>query len=188
METNLEIEVKLASDNLDRLRNAGFTLTLKKPRHFEDNWLLDTTDQALFRRGAALRVRKADGRGSVTYKGVVDEGASSLLKVREEIESDAADPDRLIDLFSRIGYYPVFRYQKYRTGYGLLIEGRELAVEFDETPMGSFIEIEGDEPAVLRVLEGARFSASEIIRESYPELQALRCEARGIPLEDLVFK
>ena len=110
------------------------------------------------------------------------------MKIREEIESDASDPDRLIALFERLGFRPVFRYQKYRTGYGLAFEGRELEVEFDETPMGNFIEIEGDEPAVLRVLEGAGFSASEIIRESYPELQALRCEARGIPLEDLVFE
>lgn len=188
MKTNLEIEVKLASDNLDRLRNAGFTLTLKKPRHFEDNWLLDTPDRTLFKQGAALRVRKVGGRGSVTYKGVVDEGAGSLLKIREEIESEASDPDRLIVLFERIGFHRSFRYQKYRTGYSLAVDGGELEVEFDETPMGNFIEIEGDEPAVLRVLEGAGFSSPEIIRESYPELQALRCKARGIPLEDLIFE
>jgi predicted adenylyl cyclase CyaB len=188
MKTNLEIEVKLASDNLDRLRNAGFTLTLIKPRHFEDNWLLDTADRSLFNQGAALRVRKANGRGLVTYKGEVEEGAHSLLKIREEIESDTSDPDRLIVLFERIGFHRAFRYQKYRTGYSLALDACELAVEFDETPIGNFIEIEGDEPEVLRVLEGAGFTTSEIIRESYPELQALRCKARGIPLEDLVFE
>ena len=187
MKTNLEIEVKLASDSLDRLRNAGFTLTLIKPRHFEDNWLLDTADRILFKRGAALRVRKVDGHGSVTYKGLVEEGEESILKIREEIESEAADPDRLIVLFERLGFHRDFRYQKYRTSYSLAIEGRELKVEFDETPMGNFIEIEGDEPEVLRVLEVTGFSISDIIRESYPELQALRCKARGIPLEDLVF-
>jgi adenylate cyclase, class 2 len=188
MKTNLEIEVKLASDNLDRLRNAGFTLTLTKPRHFEDNWLLDNADQSLFKQGAALRVRKVDGRGSVTYKGVVEEGEKSLLKIREEIESEASDPDRLIDMFERLGFHRAFRYQKYRTSYSLALEGRELEVEFDETPMGNFIEIEGDEPEVLRVLEEAGFSISDIIRESYPELQALRCKARGVPLEDLIFE
>jgi len=40
-ELNLEIEVKLACDDLDRLRNAGLQLKLETPRHFEDNWLLD---------------------------------------------------------------------------------------------------------------------------------------------------
>jgi adenylate cyclase class 2 len=188
MKMNLEIEVKLASDSLDRLRNAGFTLTLTKPRHFEDNFLLDTADRSLFKRGAALRVRKADGRGAVTYKGLVEECEESLLKIREEIESEAADPDLLILLFERLGFHRDFRYQKYRTSYRLAVDGRELKVEFDETPMGNFIEIEGDEPEVLRVLETAGFSVSEIIRESYPELQALRCEARGTPLEDLVFE
>ena len=188
MKTNLEIEVKLASDNLDRLRNAGFTLTLTKPRHFEDNWLLDTAERSLFKRGAALRVRKGGGRGSVTYKGLVEGGEESILKIREEIESEAADPDRLIELFERLGFHRAFRYQKYRTSYRLAIEGRELKVEFDETPMGNFIEIEGDEPEVLRVLEVTGFFASDIIRESYPELQARRCESRGVPLEDLVFQ
>lgn len=188
MKTNLEIEVKLASDDLDRLRNAGFTLTLIKPRHFEDNWLLDNADQSLFKRGAALRVRKTGEHGSVTYKGVVEEGEESLLKIREEIESEASDPDRLIDLFERLGFHRAFRYQKYRTSYSLALEESKLKVEYDETPMGNFIEIEGDEPEVLRVLEVTGFSVSDIIRESYPELQALRCKARGIPLEDLIFE
>jgi adenylate cyclase, class 2 len=62
-----------------------------------------------------------------------------------------------------------------------------LKVLFDETPIGSFIEIEGDENSVLKALDTAGFSTGDIIRESYPELQAARCKALGIPLEDLIF-
>ena len=68
-ELNLEIEVKLACDDLDRIRNAGFQLTLETPRHFEDNWLLDGKDQGLLNQGAALRVRSVNNRGVLTYKG-----------------------------------------------------------------------------------------------------------------------
>jgi adenylate cyclase, class 2 len=187
MHSSLEVEVKLASDDLDRLRGAGMDLRLVKPRHFEDNWLLDRADHSLFEQGAALRVRSCEGQGLVTYKGVVRESASSPLKVREEIESEVQDPESMVELFGRLGFHKAFRYQKYRTTYSLTLDGRELEVVFDETPMGNFIEIEGDEDMVLRVLEAAGFSTADIIRESYPEIQAARCKARGLPLEDLVF-
>jgi len=187
-ELNLEIEVKLACDDLDRLRKAGLQLRLDTPRHFEDNWMLDLPNQSLFYQGAALRVRSVNGNGTVTYKGVVKETHQSRLKVREEIESAVDEPERLIELFERLGYQRSFRYQKYRTGYRVALDGRELKIELDETPMGNFIEIEGDETGVLKALDAAGFSADEIIRDSYPELQASRCRARGVPLEDLVFK
>jgi adenylate cyclase class 2 len=186
-EMNLEIEVKLACGDVDRFRKSGLPLQLEAPRHFEDNWLLDLPDQRLFNHGAALRVRSVDGKGSVTYKGIVKQSHESRLKVREEIETAVEEPERLIELFERLGYQRSFRYQKYRTGYTLSIEGRELKVVLDETPMGNFIEIEGDEGSVLKALDGAGFSTAEIIRDSYPELQAARCKARGLPLEDLVF-
>jgi len=187
METNIEIEVKLACDDLDRIRKAGFALSLKEPRHFEDNWLLDSSDRALSNQGAALRVRRAGGKGLVTYKGAPRENAGSLLKIREEIESEAGEPERMVELFERLGFYRAFQYQKYRTVYALALEGREIEVTYDELPIGNFIEIEGEEGLVTSVLERAGFSAKDVIRESYPELQAARCKARGVPLEDLVF-
>lgn len=186
MQTTIETEVKLACD-LSRLENAGFALTIRKPRHFEDNWLLDSPDQALFNKGAALRVRAVNGKGSVTFKGLLPDSQASPLKIREEIESDTSDPVRMIALFEKLGFRRAFRYQKYRTDYTLRLDGEELKVSFDETPMGNFIEIEGDGASILRVLETAGFARSEVIRESYPDLQLARCQSRGAPLEDLVF-
>lgn len=187
-EMTLEIEVKLACDDLDRLRNAGYELKLEKPRHFEDNWLLDFPDESLFKQGAALRVRMVNGKGTVTYKGIVKETHESRLKVREEIETSVTNPQKMIQLFERLGFRRSFRYQKYRTGYRVTHNGSEFKVVLDETPMGRFIEIEGDEADVLKALEAAGFSAEDIIRHSYPELQEARCRARGVPLEDLVFE
>ncbi|MFY9608684.1 MAG: class IV adenylate cyclase [Blastocatellia bacterium] len=187
MQTTIETEVKLECGDLGRLGDAGFTLTISTPRHFEDNWLLDSPGQVLFRQRAALRVRAVGGKGLVTFKGVVPESEASPLKVREEIESDTSDPARMIAVFERLGFRRVFRYQKYRTNFSLRLDGEELKVSLDETPMGNFIEIEGDETTILRVLEAAGFSSKDIIRESYPDLQLERCRARGVPLEDLVF-
>ncbi|MFY9556058.1 MAG: class IV adenylate cyclase [Blastocatellia bacterium] len=187
MPTTLEAEVKLACNDLDRLRRAGFELIIAEPRHFEDNVLLDSSDKTLLRQRAALRIRFVDDRGWVTYKGVVRE-SDSPVKVREEIELEIPGADRMVVLFERLGFRPAFRYQKYRTVYDLSVEGRDLKVVRDETPMGNFIEIEGDEATVLRVLEAAGFTEADVVRESYPELQAARCRARGVPLEDLVFQ
>src|SRR4030095_4879747 len=187
-ELSLEIEVKLACGDLDRLRDKGLHLTLETARHFEDNWLLDRPDRSLISQGAALRIRSVNGHGTVTYKGVVKETHESRLKVREEIETAIDEPERLIELFERLGYHRSFRYQKYRTGYCIIINGRKLKVLLDETPMGDFIEIEGDEASVLNALDVAGFAEDDIIRKSYPELQASRCRERGVPLEDLVFK
>jgi adenylate cyclase class 2 len=186
-QNNLETEVKLICDNLDRIRDAGFDLVLLTERHFEDNWLLDLPDLSLRNQGAALRVRSVNGKGLITYKGVVYPSNGSPLKVREEIETEVDEPERVIELFEKLGYKRSFRYQKYRTVYGLTVDGQQLEVVFDETPMGNFVEIEGEASRVVRVLDAAGFAATESIRESYPELQAARCEARGVELEDLVF-
>jgi predicted adenylyl cyclase CyaB len=187
MDTTLEIEVKIACDSLDLLRDAKFDLQLSKPRHFEDNWLMDWPDRSLLRQGAALRIRSVDGSGLVTYKGMVQESSRSPLKIREEIEAETSEPEQMVKMLERIGLRRAFRYQKYRTVYNLTLDESRLEITFDETPMGNFIEIEGDERGVLRALERAGFSASDIIRESYPELQAARCRERGVELEDLVF-
>ena len=188
MKTTLEIEVKLTGSNLERLQGAGFELKEVRPRHFEDNWLLDSPDRRLLGEGAALRVRATDHGGLVTYKGVVHENTGSMLKIREEIESEVDEPERLVELFERLGFHRTFRYQKFRTVFSLVMEGNELEIAFDETPIGKFLEIEGGGQTVLQVLAAAGLSEADIIRESYPELQAKRCKQRGVPLEDLVFE
>lgn len=185
--TMVESEVKLACDDLSRLYDAGFELNIVVPRHFEDNWLLDTSEQVLLKQGSALRVRFATGKGWITFKGAVRD-TDSIVKVREEIEVETSAPERSIELFARLGFGRSFRYQKYRTAYQLTVDSKALTVVFDETPMGNFIEIEGNENTVTFVFKASGFTASDIVRESYPELQAKRCRERGVPLEDLVFK
>src|SRR5262245_4651744 len=102
LESRMETEVKLACNDLARLRNAGFELTLIEPRHFEDNWLLDSHDQALLKSGSALRVRIVDSKGLVTFKGVVKQNDGSPLKVREEIETETDEPLVIIELLERL--------------------------------------------------------------------------------------
>ncbi|MFN9943119.1 MAG: CYTH domain-containing protein, partial [bacterium] len=62
------------------------------------------------------------------------------VKSREERETAVEAPDQVRAILKNLGYRPVFRYQKYRESWEY--KGQE--IEVDETPIGAFLEIEGD--------------------------------------------
>lgn len=103
--------------------------------------IVDTSDRALLARGCALRVRDEGARAFLTFKGPV---ATGPLKVRQETETDAASAEALLHILASLGYLPVFRYEKFREEFE--VPGAVVAI--DETPIGTFVEIEGDEPAI----------------------------------------
>jgi adenylate cyclase, class 2 len=185
---NIEIEVKIPCKNLDFLNTLPGELLLEVPRHFEDNWMLDTAEGRLKNEHSALRIRYVDGRGLVTFKGLSSTSTNSKFKVREELESHTDEPNQMLAIFERLGYHPFFRYQKYRTVYKLTLEDKSsLKVMVDETPIGYFLELEGTEDVVRNVLSALNFTPKDYITETYIGMQAERCRAAGLPLEDLLF-
>ena len=64
--------------------------------------------------------------------------------MREEIETEAASARRLLAILAALGYAPVFRYEKYREEFAR----RGVVIAIDETPIGTFVEIEGEEAAI----------------------------------------
>jgi adenylate cyclase, class 2 len=184
-----EIEVKLRFDDLAAFARAGIALEVETSRHFEDNWLLDSPDQYLGERAAILRVRSAAGRGSITYKEQADSAApASQFKKRIEIETAIDDPESAVAIFERLGYRKWFRYQKYRTVYrAILPDESKLHVMFDETPLGSFVELEGEEEIIAQAVKLLGVTPAEYVLESYIAIQAEHCLRQGKPLEDMVF-
>jgi len=184
-----EIEVKLRFGELGGFARAGISLEIEIARHFEDNWLLDSPDCHLGERDAILRVRSAAGRGAITYKEKADGLApASRFKKRIEIETAIEDPESAVAVFERLGYRRWFRYQKYRTVYrATLPDGSELHVMFDETPLGSFVELEGEEEVIARAVELLGVTPDEYVLESYLAIQAEHCRWRGKPLVDMIF-
>jgi adenylate cyclase class 2 len=184
-----EIEIKLRCDDLTAFERAGIRLELIEARHFEENVMFDTPDQQLARRLAVLRVRSARGAGALTYKAPpAPEEAQSLFKKRVEIETSIAEPAQLIEILTRLGYVEWFRYQKYRTSYRAhLPNGDTILVMNDETPLGGFVEIEGEEHLIQRTVELLGVSPDQYILLSYIALQIQHCHAEGKPFEDMVF-
>jgi adenylate cyclase class 2 len=140
-----------------------------RPRRLQHDVLVDTADGRLGGAGTALRVRTDGEHAYLTFKGPVLPGP---LKAREEIETEAASSPAMLAILAALGYAPVFRYEKYREEY----TATGAVVAIDETPIGAFIEIEG-EPAAIHTLAGRLgFGPAHFVTASY---RALFVEAGG---------
>jgi adenylate cyclase class 2 len=156
-----EVKLRVKSPEAAREALARIGAALVRLRHFEDNVLFDDAAGSLRATGAALRLRRIPNGGILTFKGprTIEEGA----KVREERETVVEDPDAVPAILKRLGYRPVFRYQKYRESW--TYRGQE--IEVDETPIGTFMEIEGDIEGIHAVAADLGYGPSDYLTDSY---------------------
>jgi adenylate cyclase class 2 len=179
-ETEIKVKVASLEEFRERLQRAGFHV--HKPRVFERNTILDTDDLTLRQKGCLLRVRECDGRTLVTFKGPATVGR---FKSREEVEFEASDASSVFRIFLAMGHLQKFIYEKYRTEY--IQEGEKGIVMLDETPIGEFAEIEGEERWIDTVAEALGLDASNYITDSYGSLYRKWCESRLLPEGDMIF-
>jgi adenylate cyclase class 2 len=136
------------------------------PRVFEDNLLLDDEVFTLRRSGRVLRLRRSGGAAVLTFKGPGQEVAG--VKSRAEVETGVADADAIERLLAGIGLLPRFRYQKYRETYRLA----DVEIVIDETPIGTFLEIEGPAEGIHGAAAALGYARSDYVLLSYPALHA----------------
>lgn len=177
-----EIKLRLAGVAAGRrlLRAQGFRVARRAA--LESDILFDTPRRALRRAGAVLRVRQTGRSGRLTYKGPAAVGRH---KSREELEVEAAPPATLIQILMRLGYQPVFRYEKRRTEYRK--PGGAGLATLDETPIGVFLELEGQPRWIDRTARALGFSPADYITSSYARLYLADCAARGAEPGDMLF-
>jgi adenylate cyclase class 2 len=171
-----EIKLRIAGPEAARqaVRRAGARLV--RPRHFEDNLLLDDRRFSLRSRGEVLRLRRTPDASVLTFKGPRQE--SGGIKSRPEVEVVVGDADLMLQILGAVGFHPTFRYQKYRETWGY--EGAEIVI--DETPVGTFLEIEGTPAAIHRTAAALGYARGDYITDSYVGL-FLAAGGRG----DMVF-
>ncbi len=178
-----EIEIKLPADDLgplrDRLRSAGAAPL--SPQHFERNDLYDDADGRLAAAGAALRLRRTEGVAILTYKGPAR--FENGVKRREEREVRVSDAEEAAAILEGIGVSRRFRYEKRREEWRL--EGCTIAL--DETPIGRFVEIEGDPIEIRRCVVSLELDFAAAIPYSYPRLYAMKRKENAALPEDMVF-
>ena len=166
MDGNLESEIKLSVAGPVPAREALARVGARpvRPRHFEDNVLLDDPSRSLSSSGRLLRLRRTGDGSVLTFKGPrrIVEG----IKSREEIEAAVADADALLAIFAGLGLGPVFRYQKYRETYAW----EDVEIVVDETPIGTFFEIEGPLAGIHRAAAALGQGPNDYVTDSYAGL------------------
>lgn len=165
---NLEIEVKIrcnagAAEARERIARAGYGLT--EARMLECDTVFDRGAGELRAAGQLLRLRRAGDRAVVTYKGPPQGGD---YKTREEIEFDPSDARAFTLVLERLGYSVSFRYEKYRTKFAAA--GEAGVVSIDETPIGVFLELEGEPQWIDRTAARLGIARSEYLVSSYGSL------------------
>lgn len=206
-----ETEIKLAVHDMDelleRLRELG-----AKPRGrvLEHNALFDTDDGDLRNRGRMLRLRTespapsrfASGgprRMILTAKTPAADpknGESSRYKESMESERVLRLPRQRSRKAKRtlqdrgwpfalgvLGLRSRFRYEKYRTTFRF----RGVALDLDETPVGTFLELEGTPQAIDRVAGGLGFSPQDYVKATYYDLYAADRRKKGRPDRNMLF-
>ena len=163
-----ETEIKIPVPELETLRarllEAG--AAEKRATHDEDNTLYDDPGGRLSQEGCALRLRVAEGRGIVTFKGPAS--FEGNVKSRKELQNEVDEPETFRAILGRIGLVPRFRYEKRRQELELL----GCTVCLDETPIGCFVEVEGEVGEIFEVLRCLGLRAEDAVRDSYAGLYA----------------
>jgi len=186
-------------------------------RVHEHNLLFDTPDGGLAKHGQLLRIRtetpapagpaakgkrrasKNPTRTLLTFKSPPDQLAIGPLapppadrryKIREEIELVLADGASLRKIFEGLGLKGWFRYEKFRTPYRLparLSWAKNLVLDYDETPIGTFLELEGPGPAIEQAAKALGFSPRDYVTKNYLVLYLDNCKHSGVQPTHMLF-
>ncbi|MGB0036658.1 MAG: class IV adenylate cyclase [Candidatus Acidiferrales bacterium] len=194
--TRHEIEIKLRIADLTaliaQLRSIGAAF---RGRVLEQNTLYDTPDFAFRRCGRLLRLRvetsapaaaRPAGPSRVVLTSKAPPPAPTAprsspytyrrYKDRLESELTVRDASHWSATLRSLGFRPSFRYEKFRSTYGL----PGLHLDLDETPVGVFLELEGMPRAIDRAARALGFSPRDYIRGTYWDLYAAECRRRGV--------
>lgn len=181
--SRIEREVKLPFSGPAEARAAVLAAgaTLLRGRRLQEDCLLDTTDELLRRRRCVLRVRMECGKSFATFKGPVQ---SAPMKVRDELETMVSDGELLLRIFDELGFHAWFRYQKYREEYTC----EDVIVAIDETPVGTFVEIEGSEHGITWMAQALSRTPADYVTDSYRSLYVRYRQEHNLPGADMLFE
>jgi adenylate cyclase class 2 len=212
-----EIEIKLHIQNPRSFLRALSKLGAKpvSPRLHELNLIFDTPDGGLAKHGQLLRIRTespvASTKGKkpantkataarylLTFKSPPEQLAIGPAapppdrrhKVREELETVLTDASALQKIFEGLGLRGWFRYEKFRTPYKLPARykwAKDLLIDYDETPIGTFIELEGPAAAIDQAARLLGFHPRDFITKNYLVLYLDDCKRQNLTPSHMLF-
>jgi adenylate cyclase class 2 len=182
-----EVEIKLLVGDLPgvrrRLQLLGFRID--QPRSLEENVIYDTRTGLLRNRGALLRIRSYRGKHTLTYKERTV--GSKRYKIRRETETQMSDVAAGKRILAGLGFQPAFRYEKYRSVYRAPRNWAGGEVMLDETPIGDYLELEGNQAWIRRLARRLGARPGDFINKDYGALYAEWRRGRGRKMSHMVF-
>lgn len=175
-----EIKLRFASPDDARAAILATGATPLRSRRLQEDALLDTEDESLRQRRCVLRIRTESGKSLLTFKGPVLPGS---MKVRDEHETIIGDGEVLQRVLEELGLHVWFRYEKYREEYA----AEDVTIAIDETPVGTFVEIEGGEEGILAMAEALGRTPTDFVLDSYRALFIKHREQFGLTGANMVF-
>jgi adenylate cyclase class 2 len=180
-----EVEVKFRVQHLRALTRslpqAGFKLVTR--RTHEINTLYDLPGQPLRQRGELLRLRQYGADWVLTHK-AKGKNEDGRHKTRVETETHLADGRNMGAILAALGFVPTFRYEKFRAEWSDGIGH----VVVDETPIGSFGEIEGPARWIDRTARALRISPEDYITLTYAALFFAWKKETGSVADEMTFR
>ncbi|MDR5729307.1 MAG: class IV adenylate cyclase [Terriglobia bacterium] len=164
METEIKVRLTDRSAFTGQLPALGFHLLTAET--MERNVLFDTPEGQLQRRGELLRIRQYGDRWILTHKTPAENSAANAHKVRAETETEIEDGRPLAAILERLGYSPVFVYEKLRTEWA----DNEGHIVVDVTPIGDFAELEGESEWIDRMAAKLGILPEKYLKASYGQL------------------
>jgi adenylate cyclase class 2 len=211
-ETEIKLKITDTRGLLRRLKQLGARPAGgRMGRVHQDNVIFDTPQGGLAKHGQLLRIRtetpeasnhkkpqKTGSKFLVTFKRPIARPTPALSpgapkgrhKVREELELAIPDAATMSAIFEGLGMSGWFRYEKYRTTFRLPASqswARGLLIELDETPIGTFVELEGPADAIDRAAAELGFSKRDYILKNYLVLYIEDCNRRGEEPGQMIF-
>jgi len=156
----------------ERLRALGAP---SRPVEFEENTLYQ--GGRIDFGGCALRLRRVNGRGILTFKRRLP--GESPIKHQLEHECEVDEPDSMDAILQALGFRPGLVYEKRRTRWQV----GAAKVVIDELPFGLFMEIEAEENEINRVEELLHAQELLAVAETYPRLTLEHGVERGDVIE-----
>jgi adenylate cyclase, class 2 len=211
-----EVEIKLVIRDVAAIRTKLTAAGAKfRRRVHEHNTLFDTAGSALRLSGQVVRIRietpvselrKPNGplRGILTSKAPTAAALAAWrkqkgkpasarkaaitkkprYKVRVERECTLAQPHKFRSQLETLGFRPRFIYEKYRTTYEL----PGVHAELDETPSGTFLELEGSPAAIESAARKLGFTRADYSTETYWSIYVADCKRRGVTPTNMLFR
>lgn len=181
VETEIKLPLAEPEATVALIGNAGFQI--HRERVLEVNHVYDTSSGVLRAGGQLLRLREAGDVSTLTWKGQTQ--VANGHRSRPEIETTIGEPTAFDSILSQLGYQKVFRYEKYRTEYTK--SGEDGVITLDETPIGWFVELEGESSWIDATAALLGFSSSQYITASYGTLYMEYCRKAGKEPDWMVF-